>query len=215
METLPVIAMLAIASGSLSLVCLLALHFVSPEFDPSWRMVSEYALGKHKNVLTLFFLLWGGSNILLCLLLWNIVTSTWATIGIVFVLLSGIGAVMGGLFDVNHKYHGLAFGLGVPTLIVGSLLVAYHLISQQSWQAHSGVILASTHSIWISCVLMAAAMALMFSGFKKAGMAWEKDAPVPEAVPDGVIALGGYANRLLVFCYVFWTILISYIFLSL
>ena len=41
-------AQLVMASGALSLVSLLALHFVSPEYHPSWRMISEYALGKHK-----------------------------------------------------------------------------------------------------------------------------------------------------------------------
>jgi hypothetical protein len=40
-----ILAVLTIVSGSLSLLCLLALHFVSPEFQPSWRMISEYALG--------------------------------------------------------------------------------------------------------------------------------------------------------------------------
>jgi hypothetical protein len=60
-----IMAKLSLASGALSLLFLLALHFVSPEFQPSWRMVGEYALGKHKGFLTAFFLLWGLSSILL------------------------------------------------------------------------------------------------------------------------------------------------------
>jgi len=42
METL--LAQLTLVCGALSLLCLLALHFVSPQFSPAWRMVSEYAL---------------------------------------------------------------------------------------------------------------------------------------------------------------------------
>ena len=41
-------AKFSIACAVISLLCLLILHFVSPEFDPGWRMISEYALGNHK-----------------------------------------------------------------------------------------------------------------------------------------------------------------------
>jgi hypothetical protein len=209
-----IIAMLSIATGVLSLLCLLALHFVSPEFQPSWRMVSEYALGNNKGLLTVFFLLWGLSSILLSLVLWKSVGGVWASLGVVLLFVSGVGAIMGGLFDINHPLHGLSFGLGVPTLIVSSLLIAYHLVKQDGWSAHSTAMLFSTHAIWISCVLMAVSMAVMFSGFKAAGIAFGPDAAPPKEVPPGVIALGGYANRFLVFCYQFWVVLHAYLFLK-
>ena len=59
------LAQLTILCGGLSLLCLLALHFASPEFGPSWRMISEYALGRHSWLITAFFLLWGAASILL------------------------------------------------------------------------------------------------------------------------------------------------------
>jgi Protein of unknown function (DUF998) len=209
-----IMAKLSLASGLLSLLCLLALHFVSPEFQPSWRMVSEYALGKNKGLLTAFFLLWGLSSILLSVVLWKNVGGVWASLGVVLLFVSGIGAIMGGLFDVNHKWHGLAFAFGVPTPIVGSLLIAYHLVKLEGWSAHRMSILLSTHAVWFSCVLMAVSMAVMFSGFKAAGIAVGPDAAPPKEVPPGVIALGGYANRFLVFCYQFWAMLHAYLFLK-
>jgi len=39
-------ARVSIAAGALTLVLLAALHILSPEFNPSWRMVSEYALDR-------------------------------------------------------------------------------------------------------------------------------------------------------------------------
>lgn len=66
----------------------------------------------------------------------------------------------------------------------------------------------------MSLVFMAVAMGVMFAGFKKAGIVVDQHAPPPERVPDGVVALGGYANRLLVLCYVGWLIVIAYAFLS-
>ncbi|MBZ0097675.1 MAG: DUF998 domain-containing protein [Taibaiella sp.] len=208
------LAKLIIACGSLSLLCLLLLHFLSPEIKPSWRMVSEYAYGKHKGVLTAFFLLWGISTLLLVVLLWNETTTIWSKIGLVLIFVSGVGACMGGLFDVKHPLHGAAFGLGVPTLPIGALLVGYHLIKNANWSNHSSLVLSSSHAIWISLVLMAVAMIVMMNGFKAAGIPMTKDSPPPEAVPQGVIALAGYANRILVLCYAGWVILMARLFLS-
>lgn len=208
------LAKLIIASGGLSLICLLLLHFLSPEFKPSWRMISEYALGKYKPVLTAFFLLWGVSTLLLPVLLWNETASVWAKVGLVLVFVSGAGACMGGLFDVKHPLHGAAFGLGVPTLPVGALLVGYHLVNSADWRQQSSGILFSTHSVWISLVLMAIAMIVMMTGFKNAGIPMGKDVAPPESVPTGVIALAGYFNRLLVFCYAVWTIFMAKVYLA-
>lgn len=209
-----ILAILAIATGLLSLVCLLILHFVSPEIQPSWRMVSEYALGKHKILLTAFFFCWGICTFLGVALLWNIVTDFWALCGVVLVFISGVGALMGGLFDVKHKLHGLAFVLGIPTLLVGSLLVSYDIITIEGWETFRTPILLSTHAIWISCLLMVIAMMVMIAGFKRTGVPFGKDVEPPQQVPEGVIALVGYPNRLVVFCYIFWTMQLAYIFLS-
>lgn len=172
-------------------------------------MVSEYALGKYKWMLTIFFFMWGACSLLLAIALFEIVSGFWAYFAVILLAISGIGAICGGLFDVNHKKHGLAFALGVPTLPVAALILTYHLL-------HANIItqsgtLISAHSTWISILLMAFTMMLMFSGFKKAGLAWDKDSPPPSEVPKGVIALVGYANRLLVFCYGFWVIYIAYL----
>lgn len=208
------LAKLIIASGGLSLLCLLLLHFLSPEFKPSWRLISEYALGRYKPLLTAFFLLWGISTLLLPVLLWNETASVWAKAGLVLVFASGVGACMGGLFDVKHSLHGVAFGLGVPTLPIGALLVSYHLIRTGDWSQQSSGILLSTHSVWISLVLMAVAMAVMMTGFKNAGIPMGPNAAPPESVPSGVIAVAGYFNRLLVICYAVWTIFMARVYLA-
>jgi hypothetical protein len=49
-------ARLAIATAVAALLLLFSLHVLSPEFDPSWRMVSEYALGHYGWVLSLIVL---------------------------------------------------------------------------------------------------------------------------------------------------------------
>lgn len=209
-----VLATLSMASSILSLLCLLVLHFTSPEYKPSWRMISEYALGNSKWLITAFFLFWGAGSILLSLLLYNVVTGIWATLGVLFLFISGIGEIMGGLFDLKHKHHGLAFLLGVPALPLAALLIGYHLVNLERWQIHKTTLLLSTHATWLSLIIMAIAMRVMFSGFKKAGIQMSQDAEPPEHVPPGVIALGGYANRLLVICYIGWSLLVAFYFMN-
>lgn len=209
------LANLSIFSALLSLLSLMVLHFVSREFQPSWRMVSEYAQGNHTWLITSFFLLWGVSSILIGILILNLSPSLWLQIGVIFLCLSGIGAIMGGLFDVNHKLHGLAFMLGIPTFIVGSLLTAYPILHMEQWAEYKSIILWSTHAIWISVLLMGISMGILFSGFKKAGIDFGPDATPPEKLPDGITAFNGYANRLLIICYLCWNALIGYIYLTL
>jgi len=189
----------------LALVCLLALHFASPEFQPSWRMISEYALGKHKWLITLFFVFWGLSSFSLAAYLWPRVGGTWVTVGVVLLVISGIGEIMGGLFDLKHKLHGAAFLLGVPALPVAALLIGYYLTKETP---HT-LTLAIAHSTWISMILMGVSLAILMTGFKNAGYTMDQNMTPPEKLPDGVIGVVGYANRLLILCYVGWLLLIA------
>ena len=208
------LAQLVLVTAGLALLLLLGLHVASPEFDPGWRMISEYALGRHNGLLLAFFLAWGCSSLLLSALLWQEVSSGWGKLGVGFLLLSAVGEFMGGVFNLKHRLHGLAFGLGVPSLPVAALLIGHHLAGRAGWSAHEHTIILASHATWVSVVLMAVAMAVMFAGFRKAGIAMGPDAQAPERVPPGVLALGGYANRVLVLCSVGWLMLMAWVFLS-
>jgi|JI6StandDraft_1071083.scaffolds.fasta_scaffold78777_2 hypothetical protein len=214
MNSLSIFANSTIAFGVISILCLLTLHFTSPEFKPNFRMVSEYALGKHKWLLTMFFLCWGLCSISSGFMLWNVVTTGWAKFGVVLLFVTGIGAIMGGLFDVQHKLHGLAFGIGLPFLPIGALLISYHLIQKTAWQNHNTLLLLSGHAIWISLILMAVAMVLLFSSLKANGIAFGPDAAPMSELPKGVIGINGWANRLLVLCYIAYPILIAKLLLT-
>lgn len=214
MKNITLFANGTIAFGIISVICLLVLHFLSSEFKPHFRMVSEYALGKHKWILTIFFICWGLCSILSGLMLWNVVTTGWAKFGVVLLFVTGIGAIMGGLFDVQHKLHGLAFGIGVPFLPIGALIITYHLLKKTEWQNYSTSLLLSSHSIWISLLFMAASMFLLFSSLKSAGTAFGPDSPPLSHLPKGVIGINGWANRLLVLCYTLYPVLTARILLT-
>ncbi len=198
-------ASLSTVFAILALACLFALHFASPEFQPSWRMISEYALGKHKWLITAFFIFWGLSSFALAGSLWPRVSGTWATLGVILLVLSGVGEIMGGLFDLKHKLHGLAFMLGVPALPVAALLIGYHLTRE----TQNTLTIVVSHTTWISLILMGVSLAVLMAGFKNAGIQVDQNTPPPDKLPDGVIALAGYANRFLILCYVGWLLIVA------
>ena len=215
MEHLYTIAILILTSSVLSLLCLLVLHFVSPEFKPSWRMISEYALGKYKWLLTMFFTLWSISNIVSAYLYFNISSSNWSALGAILILISGIGALMGGLFDMKHKLHGFSFVLGVPTFPIGASIISYQLIHQNNWLPYKTTLLILAVTVWICLATMAVSMGVFFNGLKKAGIAFGPDQEPLTTIPETVIGVNGYANRLLVLSYIIFNIIISLLFINL
>ena len=120
----PWAAWLAIGATLVSALALLALHFLSPQLHPSWRMVSEYANGNHRWVLTVVFLTWALGSFALVFALLPSVSGWVGGVGLLFLVLAGVGEAMGGLFDINHRLHGAAFAIGVPTLPIAAILLA-------------------------------------------------------------------------------------------
>ncbi len=49
-------AQIAVGGAALFVVLLLTLHVIKPELDPSWRFISEYAIGRHGWVMVAAFL---------------------------------------------------------------------------------------------------------------------------------------------------------------
>src|SRR3989304_3676603 len=84
-------ARLSFAAAAASLVLLAALHVISPEIDPSWRMVSEYALGNYGWVLALMFLTWALSCVALFLAIKSHIRTVGGKIGLGFLLAAAVG----------------------------------------------------------------------------------------------------------------------------
>src|SRR6188508_1712726 len=99
-------AKFAIATAAISIVALISLHFLSPEFGPSWRMVSEYANGQFEWILFIFFCAWGLSSWCVANILWSHVSTIPAKAGVVLLFVSGLGEILAAFFNVNHPQHG-------------------------------------------------------------------------------------------------------------
>src|SRR5579872_1548392 len=108
------VAFLAAGSAIATILLLAALHALSPEFDPSWRVVSEYANGSYGWILSLMFCAWALSNWALAFELWPEVKTRAGRIGLCLLLMSGIGEAMASVFDINnHPLHEIAGAIGV------------------------------------------------------------------------------------------------------
>lgn len=190
----------AFAAAALALLALL--HVLSPELDPSWHMVSEYAFGAHGTVLSVFFWCWGLASMTAALAV-LFLAERWAQrLGGALVFLSGVGAVAGGLFDVKHELHGLAFALGVPTLPIGALLLTGLLAGVAPSQRTR--LRVAAHATWLAILVMGVAMAMFIASLKAAGAFHPESKEVLAALPDGVTSVSGYANRLLIMVDVVW-----------
>jgi hypothetical protein len=199
-----VAARVSTASGALALLLLGALHLLSPEFDPSWRMVSEYATGAYPAVLSGMFVSWAVSSWALGVAVRPLVTSRAAMVGVWLVFVVGVGEAMAAVFDVKHPLHGLAAGLGIPVLPVAAMLIGVNLSKQRS--ANRPLLLGLSNLTWVSVALMAASMGLLFQSLQQAGVNMSPDAAPLPALPAGVIAFNGWANRLLIVAYCAWAI---------
>ena len=194
-------ATIAIAATAISALALLLLHIVSPEYQPSWRMVSEYANGRHAWLLTLMFVAWAAAYWAIAAAVWPIARSWPGLIGSMFLMAAGIGALMGGLFDVNQRWHGLAFGIGVPSLTIAALLVTLALR-----RASVGVPIWPSQLSWISVVLMVIALVFFTRAHTAAGVPVGRQAPPLRELPPGVTAWHGWTNRLVFAASYLWLV---------
>jgi hypothetical membrane protein len=124
----------AILATGVAFLCLAILHVVSPEFQPSWRMVSEYANGRHGWLLSMMFGGWGLGSLALAVALGPSQSSPLGRVGVAFLVLAGIGEMMAAVFDINHRLHGLAAMIGIPSLPVAAMLITMALRRADVWQ---------------------------------------------------------------------------------
>ena len=199
-------AWLSLAATAVSCAALLMLHLASPEFQPSWRMVSEYANGRHKWLLTAVFIAWAVSSFALIAALWPLRATTLGMIGLVFLFLGGIGQTMGALFDINHKLHGPAAMIGIPSLCIAVVLITLALARRSDISAPP---VWSAHLPWITFALMISAFMLFFASLKAAGVDMSSQSGPLKELPTGVSGYVGWANRLLFAASYLWAALTS------
>ena len=201
---------MAIGMSILVLVLLISLHILSPEFNPAWRMVSEYANGKYPMILSAMFFLWGAASWALAYTLWPHLQTTAGKIGLLFLVVAGIGEAMAAIFDINHKLHSLSAMIGIPGLSIAAMLISVALIRTEPWSIARNSLLWTANLTWVSILLMGIAFAVMMVTYAQAGGDMSASAEVVTTLPEGVIALVGWANRFLIVVYCAWVMTVAW-----
>jgi hypothetical protein len=203
-------AYLAIAAAVTALLLLAGLHILSPEFDPSWRMVSEYANGHYGWVLSLMFVTWALSSWALAIAIWSQVRTLAGKIGLVFLIAAGVGEAMASVFDINNQpLHDIAGYIGILSLPVAAMLISKGLSAIQPLSAAKKALLWAANLTWMSVGLLVTTFIIMIVTYIQSGAKIDPQAKVI-ALPPGVIALVGWANRLLIVVYCLWVMTVAW-----
>ena len=199
-------AWLAIFATVLALVLLAALHVLSPEFSPSWRMISEYAFGHYAWVLSLMFLSWGVGSWALVVALWSEIHTKAGRAGLWLLIVAGLGEAMASYFDINHEIgHGIAGLLGVIGFPIAALLLSPALGHNTRWSGARKPLLWIANLSWISVVLLIATLATMTMQMARIN-GGHLPQHAPKSLPPGVLAVDGWADRMIVLTNCAWVL---------
>ncbi|QKJ18072.1 DUF998 domain-containing protein [Microbacterium hominis] len=90
MSVAAIAAVTALVAGGITVGLIALLHVLEPEYDPSWRMISEYSLGRHGWVMRVAFVTMAIGPAATCIALWPF-GGAW-TLGLVVVAVGAFGA---------------------------------------------------------------------------------------------------------------------------
>lgn len=203
-------ARLALGAVAITLLSLASLHVLSPELDPMWRMVSEYAYGRFAWVLSSMFVAWALASWALAVAIRSEVTTRGARVGLVVLAVAGVGQAMASVFDVQHPLHSLAALIGIPSLPLAAMLISVPLARTERWSSARRVLLGTAHATWVSVVVMALTFVLLITTFVQAGGDASAEPGTVTELPPGVIAVVGLANRGLVVAYCAWVAAVAW-----
>jgi Protein of unknown function (DUF998) len=200
-------AHLSLWAAALFLVLVAALHIIKPEFDPTWRFISEYAIGRHGWVMVLAFFSLAFSCVTSFFAIRSLITTTGGRVGLALLLVSAVSLVMGGIFvtdpitaskselTTHGNLHGLAATIGIPGLSIAAVLISRSLVRNLNQSPMRRSLLWTSRFTWIFLVLMYVTMIAMLT---------------QNQGKFGPNVLIGWPNRLLVVAYCAWLIAIAW-----
>lgn len=89
-------AVTALVAGGITAGLIAVLHVLKPEYDPSWRMISEYSLGRHGWMMRLAFVAMSVCLVATCVFLWPFGGAWSFTLAVV-----GLGALGAAFVDAD------------------------------------------------------------------------------------------------------------------
>ena len=192
-------ARLSIASGVLFVLLLLSLHLLEPEFDPTWRFVSEYALGNFGWMMHLAFLALAASLASAGVAIFSQIRTWPGYIGLAVLGIGAIGILLAAIFRTDPAttsreaatFSGNMHLLGASLdyTPVAALLLGFSLARNQAWWPIRKWLFIATGITWVA---MVAFMVVL---------------PYDGKVGPGVLA--GFFGRFLIVSYLGWLLTVA------
>ncbi|MBI5964378.1 MAG: DUF998 domain-containing protein [Chloroflexi bacterium] len=197
-------ARLSFTTAATFVVLLAALHFLEPEFDPSWRFISEYALGRYGWIMALAFLSLAVSYAALFVAIQSQLRTIVGRIGLALLLISAVSFVMAGIFPTdpittspdaattNGTLHNIGGTLGLA-MTFAAVIVSWNLARNPVWLS------ARQSLLWTAGIAVACTV-----GFIVYVMA-----ALPSDGTFGPNVLAGGIGRIEILAYCAWVMTVS------
>ncbi len=186
-------------------ILLITLHFLEPEFDPSWHWISEYELGRYGWMMSLAFFLWGGGALALLVTIWHSLHTMSGHIGRWWLLLITIALFGAGIFitdpitDTTPSPAGILHSLcGVFTILTFPMmatLLTRSLIRNPEWASGKPQLFWMTLLIWVGELAFWSSIIISSAIHHATGM--------------GPQILAGWTNRFMVAMYSIWLMAVA------
>jgi hypothetical protein len=137
-------AFVSFSAAALFVLLLVALHFIKPEIDPSWRFISEYAIGDYGWIMALAFLSLAVSTVALFVTIRSQIQTTRGKVGLALLLVSAAGLTLAGIFTTDPittshdavtmrgNLHSLGGTLGIAVPFAAAL-ISWQLARNPTW----------------------------------------------------------------------------------
>ena len=200
-------AHLSFAAAATFVLLLAALQFIKPEVDPSWRMVSEYEIGRYGWVMVLAFLSLALSCVALFVAIRSQTRTTSGKIGLALLLVSAAGMTLAAIFTTDPitasqdeltthgNLHGLGALLGIPSFPVAATFISLSLARDRAWSPARRPLLWTVGLVWLSLLVFVLSLAVMLPQSNG------------EFGPDVLI---GWPNRLFVVANSAWLMVVAW-----
>lgn len=180
-----------------------ALHLLEPDLDPSWRLISEYALGPFGWVMALAFLCLAGGCLALVMATRSSTPTIAGHVGQTLLVIVGLGLTMAAIFTTDPittttatpsgNLHNAAAALVILGFPVAASLISRALKRQPAWAS------ARRRLSWLTLLTWGGLIAFL-------GSAVVTMASAGTLGPD---ALVGWPNRFMMITYALWLLVVA------
>lgn len=201
-----VAARLSLAASAAFVLLLAAVHVLKPDLDPSWRMVSEYEIGRHGWLMQSAFVALAVATVSVAMAARPHVAGRTGRVGLALLLIAAAGTALAGFavsdpitaapdeLTQHGNLHGVGALLGIPTFPVAAALVSRGLRNARTGASALRGVRLATLGTWAGLSQFLMAMLLFVPGN---GGTFGPETPI------------GLPNRVLILTYVAWLVTVA------